>query len=33
VRTWFGNFNGQPIAVANGNTFQIALNAITISLT
>jgi hypothetical protein len=33
VRTWFGNFNGQPIAVANGNTFQIALDAITISLT
>ena len=33
LRTWFGNFNGQPIAVANGNTFQIALDAITISLT
>ena len=33
TRTWFGNFNGQPISVANGNTFQIALNAITISLT
>jgi hypothetical protein len=33
VRTWFGNFTGQPVSVANGNTFQIALNAITISLT
>ncbi len=31
VRTWFGNFNGQPIAVANGNTFQIAVDAIVIS--
>lgn len=33
VRTWFGNFNGQPIAVAIGNTFQIAVDAISISLT
>ena len=33
VRTWFGNFTGQPISVANGNTFQIAVNAISISLT
>jgi hypothetical protein len=23
TRGWFGNFNGQPIAVAIGNTFQI----------
>jgi hypothetical protein len=23
VRAWFGNFTGQPIAVAIGNTFQI----------
>jgi hypothetical protein len=23
VRAWFGNFNGQPIAVASGNTFQV----------
>lgn len=23
VRTWFGNFNGQPIAIGIGNTFQI----------
>lgn len=23
VRGWFGNFTGQPIAVASGNTFQV----------
>jgi len=33
VRTWFGNFTGQPISVASGNTFQIAVDAISISLT
>jgi hypothetical protein len=33
TRTWFGNFNGQPISVANGNTFQIAVGAVTVSLT
>lgn len=33
TRTWFGNFNGQPISVANGNTFQIAVGGVTISLT
>jgi hypothetical protein len=33
VRTWFGNFTGQPITVANGNTFQIAVAGVTISLT
>jgi hypothetical protein len=33
TRTWFGNFNGQPISVANGNTFQIAVGAVSISLT
>ena len=32
VRTWYANFNGQPISVANGNTFQIAVGGITISL-
>jgi hypothetical protein len=32
TRAWFGNFNGQPISVANGNTFQIAVGGITISL-
>jgi hypothetical protein len=33
TRTWFGNFTGQPISVANGNTFQIAVGAISVSLT
>lgn len=32
TRTWYANFNGQPISVANGNTFQIAVGGITISL-
>lgn len=32
VRTWFGNVNGQPITVANGNTFQFAVDSITIAL-
>ena len=31
TRSWFGNFNGQPIAVANGNTFQVAANAVSVS--
>lgn len=33
TRAWFGNFNGQPISIANGNTFQVAVGGITISLT
>ena len=33
VRTYFGNWNGQPISVANGNTFQVAVDAVSISLT
>jgi hypothetical protein len=33
VRTWFGNWNGQPISIATGNTFQVALDAVTIGLT
>lgn len=33
TRAWFGNFTGQPISVANGNTFQIAADAVTVSLT
>jgi hypothetical protein len=33
VRTWFGPFTGQPISVANGNIFQIAVNAVSIGLT
>jgi hypothetical protein len=32
LRTWFGSFNGQPISIANGNTFQIGVNAIVIGL-
>lgn len=32
TRTWFGSFNGQPVNVANGNTFQIAVGGVTISL-
>jgi hypothetical protein len=33
VRTWFGNWNGQPISIANGNTFQVAIDSVTIGLT
>ena len=32
TRAWFGNFTGQPITVASGNTFQITADAITVSL-
>lgn len=32
TRAWFGNFTGQPISVANGNTFQIAVGGISIGL-
>lgn len=32
VRAWFGLFTGQPISVANGNTFNVAQNAVTCSL-
>jgi hypothetical protein len=28
---WFGNFNGQPISIANGNTFQVSANAVTVT--
>jgi hypothetical protein len=27
-RVWFGNWNGQPISVASGNTFAVAAGAI-----
>lgn len=33
VRAWFGSFTGQPISVANGNTFQIAVAGVSVSLT
>lgn len=32
TRAWFGDFNGQPVSVANGNTFQIAVGGISIGL-
>jgi hypothetical protein len=32
VRVWYGNFTGQPITVANGNIFQIAVGAISVGL-
>ena len=31
TRGFFGNWNGQPISVANGNTFQVAVAAIVAS--
>lgn len=33
LRWWFGLFNGQPVSVAIGNTFQIAIGAVSVSLT
>jgi hypothetical protein len=32
ARAWFGNFTGDPVVVANGNTFAIAQNAVTVAL-
>lgn len=32
LRTWFGNFTGAPVSVANGNTFQIAIGGIALAL-
>lgn len=32
LRTWFGNFTGAPVSVANGNTFQIGADAVVIGL-
>ncbi|MDQ2876934.1 MAG: hypothetical protein M3Y33_19875 [Actinomycetota bacterium] len=32
LRIWFGNWTGAPIAVANGNSFQVAASAISASL-
>jgi hypothetical protein len=29
IRVWYGNWNGQPVVVANGNTFSVAAGAIT----
>lgn len=33
LRVFFGPFTGQPVVVANGNVFQIAADAISVSLT
>lgn len=33
LRWWYGPFTGQPISVANGNTFQIAVAALSVGLT
>jgi hypothetical protein len=33
LRWWYAPFAGQPISVANGNTFQIAIGALSVSLT
>lgn len=33
VRAWYGAFTGQPVSVANGNSFQVAQNAVSASLT
>ena len=32
LRWWFGSFAGEPITVANGNTFQISSGGISVSL-
>ena len=32
VRWWYGTWNGQPISVANGNTFQVSAGAVTVQI-
>lgn len=32
LRTWFGNLTGQPVSIANGNTFQLGADAVVIGL-
>jgi hypothetical protein len=32
ARSWFGDFNGAPVSIANGNTFTIAVAGISIAL-
>lgn len=32
ARAWFGNFTGDPVTVANGNTFAVAQNAVSVAL-
>jgi hypothetical protein len=33
ARAWFGLFTGSPVTVANGNTFAVAQNAVSVALT
>lgn len=33
ARSWWGTFTGAPVSVANGNSFQVAIGGITLSLT
>lgn len=32
VRWWYGLWNGQPISVANGNTFTVSAGAVTVQI-
>jgi hypothetical protein len=32
ARSWFGDFNGAPISIANGNVFQLSVGAISVGL-
>jgi len=32
VRWWFGTWTGQPISVANGNTFTVSTGAVTVQI-
>lgn len=32
ARSWFGDFNGAPITIANGNTFQLSPGAISVGV-
>lgn len=32
VRWWYGTWNGQPITVANGNTFTVSAGAVTVTI-
>jgi hypothetical protein len=33
LRWWFWNWTGEPVSIANGNTFSVAAGGITITLT
>jgi hypothetical protein len=32
ARSWFGDFNGAPVSIANGNTFTLAVGALSTGL-